>query len=170
MSVLMYSALIGQLTREQFDISSKILKLHQKRRKLLKYSTQIADGSISLNDMMNAPAGMMGRQTMYMQYAHSFAIANAQAQMQQAMPMMQMQLAQVPPQQQQLIMNQMFQNFYKQQREVAKEQEAALMNEQEQEIQQELEQLNAQKAMIDHELAEAKQERDKGIQQFYGKG
>jgi len=170
MSVLMHSALIGQLTRESYDISSKMMKLRLELRKLQKYATQISDGGISLNDMMNAPAGYTGRQMMFMQYSHNFAMMNAQAQMQQAMPMMQMQMAQMDSQTAQMIQYNMLQNFYKQQREVAKEQETALLNEQELQIQQELEQLKAQKAMIDAELQQAKQERDQGIGRFFGKG
>ena len=169
MSVLMHSALIGQFTRQSYDIGQKMVKLRQKLLKLQKYSTQISDGGVSLNDMMNAPAGFTGRQLMFMQYSHNFAMMNAQAQMQQAMPMMQMQMSQMDPQMQQYIVNNMFQNFYKQQREVAKQQEVALMNEEEQQIQQELEQLKAEKAMVDQALESAKQERDKSIQGFFGK-
>ena len=169
MSILVSSSQIGMFTRLAYQVEMKMTKLRQKLFKLQQYASQIADGSVSLKDMMNAPAGFTGRQLMYMQYAHMFAMNNAQIQMQQAMPMMQMQMAAMDPQTQQVMTNNMFQSFYKQQREVAKQQEVALLNEQEEEINQEMEQLKAQKAMIDQALEGAKQGRDKSIQSFFGK-
>ena len=131
---------------------------------LQQYASNIADGSVSMSDMMNTPASMFGRTMMYMTYSHNGALQNAQQQMQQMMmmPQVQAQMQQMQdPNQQMMYQNWIFDNLYKQQREQFGKVEQKLLNEQEKEIQQEKAKLETQLKMLEAEFDSTKQGEDK---------
>lgn len=163
MAFLMYVALKQDLIHEQYRLQDRMRVLVRKTRDLSKYGTNMSDGSISLNDMLNTPSSMFGRQSMFMSYSHNMAMMGAQQQMAQIEPMIQMQLSQMPPQYQQSYRNMIFQNLYKEKRDEVKQQETKLLNEQEEEIQSEKEQIQSQLAMVKQELESVKQAEADGI-------
>lgn len=166
MAFLMYAALKQDLIHQQYQLTAKLTQITRKMFNLNKYATNISDGSISMNDMMNTPASLFGRQNMFMSYSHNMALAGAQQQMAQMAPMMQAQLAQMPPQYQQAYQNMIFQNLYKQQRDQIKDQETQLLNEQEEQITAEKEQIQSQLAMIKQELDSVRKAEAEGIKDF----
>lgn len=164
MSLLVFAYRKIQILRQKNDLNYRLMKLKQKLEDLQQYASNIADGSVSMSDMMNTPASMFGRTMMYMTYSHNGALQNAQQQMQQMMmmPQVQAQMQQMQdPNQQMMYQNWIFDNLYKQQREQFGKVEQKLLNEQEKEIQQEKAKLETQLKMLEAEFDSTKQGEDK---------
>ena len=164
MSLLVFADRKSQILRQKNDLNYRLMKLNQKLEDLQQYASNIADGSVSMSDMMNTPASMFGRTMMYMTYSHNGALQNAQQQMQQMMmmPQVQAQMQQMQdPNQQMMYQNWIFDNLYKQQREQFGKVEQKLLNEQEKEIQQEKAKLETQLKMLEAEFDSTKQGEDK---------
>ena len=164
MSLLVFAYRKIQILRQKNDLNYRLMKLNQKLEDLQQYASNIADGSVSMSDMMNTPALMFGRTMMYMTYSHNGALQNAQQQMQQMMmmPQVQAQMQQMQdPNQQMMYQNWIFDNLYKQQREQFGKVEQKLLNEQEKEIQQEKAKLETQLKMLEAEFDSTKQGEDK---------
>ena len=164
MSLLVIAYRKIQILRQKNDLNYRLMKLNQKLEDLQQYASNIADGSVSMSDMMNTPASMFGRTMMYMTYSHNGALQNAQQQMQQMMmmPQVQAQMQQMQdPNQQMMYQNWIFDNLYKQQREQFGKVEQKLLNEQEKEIQQEKAKLETQLKMLEAEFDSTKQGEDK---------
>ena len=153
MSLLVFAYRKIQILRQKNDLNYRLMQLNQKLEDLQQYASNIADGSVSMSDMMNTPASMFGRTMMYMTYSHNGALQNAQQQMQQMMMMPQVQA--------QMYQNWIFDNLYKQQREQFGKVEQKLLNEQEKEIQQEKAKLETQLKMLEAEFDSTKQGEDK---------
>ena len=85
MSLLVFAYRKIQILRQKNDLNYRLMQLNQKLEDLQQYASNIADGSVSMSDMMNTPASMFGRTMMYMTYSHNGALQNAQQQMQQMM-------------------------------------------------------------------------------------
>ena len=164
MSLLVFAYRKIQILRQKNDLNYRLMKLNQKLEDLQQYASNIADGSVSMSDMMNTPASMFGRTMMYMTYSHNGALQNAQQQMQQMMmmPQVQAQMQQMQdPNQQMMYQNWIFDNLYKQQREQFGKVEQKLLNEQEKEIQQEKAKLETQLKMLEAEFDSTKQGEEK---------
>ena len=164
MSLLVFAYRKIQILRQKNDLNYRLMQLNQKLEDLQHYASNIADGSVSMSDMMNTPASMFGRTMMYMTYSHNGALQNAQQQMQQMMmmPQVQAQMQQMQdPNQQMMYQNWIFDNLYKQQREQFGKVEQKLLNEQEKEIQQEKAKLETQLKMLEAEFDSTKQGEDK---------
>lgn len=164
MSLLVFAYRKIQILRQKNDLNYRLMQLNQKLEDLQQYASNIADGSVSMSDMMNTPASMFGRTMMYMTYSHNGALQNAQQQMQQMMmmPQVQAQMRQMQdPNQQMMYQNWIFDNLYKQQREQFGKVEQKLLNEQEKEIQQEKAKLETQLKMLEAEFDSTKQGEDK---------
>lgn len=164
MSLLVFAYRKIQILRQKNDLNYRLMQLNQKLEDLQLYASNIADGSVSMSDMMNTPASMFGRTMMYMTYSHNGALQNAQQQMQQMMmmPQVQAQMQQMQdPNQQMMYQNWIFDNLYKQQREQFGKVEQKLLNEQEKEIQQEKAKLETQLKMLEAEFDSTKQGEDK---------
>lgn len=143
------------------------MNLTRKLEDLQQYAANIADGSVSMSDMMNTPGSMFGRQLMYMQYAHNASIFGAQQQMQMMQPQIMMQMQQMQdPNMQAMYQNWIFKSLYDQQREQIGKQETKLLNEQEKQIQAEKAKIETQLKLLDQELEACKQGEDKGAEQF----
>jgi len=143
--------------------------MNQKLQDLQSYASNIADGSISMNDMMHTPASMFNRTMMFMTYSHNAALtgANQNMQMMMALPNIQAQMAQIQdPNQQAMYQQWMFQNLYTQERQKFSKQEAKLMNEQEKEMQKEKARLETQLKMLEAELEGVKQGEQDAIKQW----
>ncbi len=157
MGLLVFIARKHDLLHQKYAIDAKRLAISKRLRDMHQYAANIANGAISLDDMMNVPGSMFGRQMYYMQSSDMFSKQYAQNTMMQMGPMLTMQKAQMAPQQQMMYDNWVFQSLYKQGREQALKREEKLLNVQEQEIAQEKEKLEMQAKMIEQELEACKQ-------------
>jgi len=167
MSLLIFAYRKMDITRRKNDLNYRLMDLTRKLEDLQQYAANIADGSISMNDMMNTPASMFNRQLMFMQYAHNGALFGAQQNMAMMQPQIAMQMQQMQdPNMQMMYQNWIFKSLYNQQREQIGKQEAKLLNEQEKEIQAEKAKLETQLKMLDQELEATKQGEDKAVEQW----
>ena len=167
MSLLIFAYRKLDIMRQKSDLNFRLTQLTQKLMDLQQYASNIADGSVSMSDMLNTPGSMFGRQMMYMNYAHNMAVFGAQQQMMMMQPQLSMQVGQMGnPQYQQMYMNWVFRSLYEQQRQQIGKQEQKLLNEQEKQIQAEKAKIETQLKMLDQELESTKQAEDAGVKQM----
>lgn len=151
MSLLIFAYRKLDIIRRRNDIQFKLLNLRQKLMDLQTYAASISDGTVSMNDLMTAPASQFGRMSIFMQYSHQMAMQGAQekfalmSQTPGAIPPMQ------NPQLQQQYAQMMFKNLYDQEREKSSKVEQKILNQQDTRIQQEVSRLETQLKMLDSE-------------------
>lgn len=149
------------------DLNYRLMNLTRKLSDMQQYAANIADGSVSMSDMMNTPSSMFGRQMMYMQYAHNGALFGAQQKMAMMQPQIAMQMQQMQdPNYQAMYQQWIFKSLYDQERERMGKQETKLLNEQEKQIQAEKAKLETQLKLLDQELEACKQGEDAAIKQW----
>lgn len=166
MSLLIFAYRKLDINRRKSDLNYRLMELTRKLSDLQQYAANIADGSVSMSDMMNTPSSMFGRQLMYMQYAHNGSLFGAQQKFAMMQPVIAMQMQQMQPGMQQMYQNWIFKNLYDQERERMGKQEAKLLNEQEKQIQAEKMKLETQLKLLDQELQACKEGEDKSIEQW----
>ena len=166
MSLLIFAYRKLDINRRKSDLNYRLMELTRKLSDLQQYAANIADGSVSMSDMMNTPSSMFGRQLMYMQYAHNGSLFGAQQKFAMMQPVIAMQMQQMQPGMQQMYQNWIFKNLYDQERERMGKQEAKLLNEQEKQIQAEKLKLETQLKLLDQELEACKQGEDKSVEQW----
>lgn len=143
------------------------MNLTRKLSDMQQYAANIADGSVSMSDMMNTPSSMFGRQMMYMQYAHNGALFGAQQKMAMMQPQIAMQMQQMQdPNYQAMYQQWIFKSLYDQERERMGKQETKLLNEQEKQIQAEKAKLETQLKLLDQELEACKQGEEAAVKQW----
>lgn len=165
MSLLIFAYRKLDIIHRQNDLNYRLMNLTRKLSDLQQYASNVADGSVSMNDMMNTPSSMFGRQMMYMQYAHHGALFGAQQKMYMMQPMIAMQMQQMQdPNYQAMYQQWIFKNLYQQERERIGKQEAKLLNEKEKAITAEKTKIETQLRMLEQELAAVKEGENKGIE------
>ena len=151
MSLLIFVYRHQDIIRRKADLNLKLLDLKRKLMDLQTYASSVADGSISLNDLMNAPASQFNRMSVFMMHSHNAAYQGASekftvmSQMPNAMPQM------PNPELQQQYANMLFKNLYEQEKEKFSKVETRLLNEQDKRIQQEVSRMETQLTMLDKE-------------------
>lgn len=167
MSLLIFAYRKLDITRQKSDLNFRLMQVSQKLMDLQQYAANIADGNVSMSDMMNTPGSMFGRQLMYMQYAHNSSLFGAQQQMAMLAPQIQMQMSQMGnPAYQAMYQQWIFKSLYDQQRQLAGKREQKLLNEQEKQIQAEKAKIETQLKLLDQELAAVKEGEDKAVQNW----
>lgn len=167
MSLLIFAYRKLDIMRRKSDLNYRLMNLTRKLSDLQQYAANIADGSVSMHDMMNTPGSMFGRQLMYMQYAHNGAIFGAQQKMAMMQPQIMAQMQQMPnPAYQQMYQQWIFKSLYDQERERMGKQEQKLLNEQEKQIQAEKAKIETQLKLLDQEYQACKEGEDKAVEQF----
>lgn len=168
MSLLIFAYRKLDIARQKSDLNFRLMQITRKLNDLQQYAANIADGSVSMSDMMNTPGSMFGRQMMYMQYAHNGALFGAQQKMALMGPQitMQMQMMGNNPQYQQMYQQWIFKSLYDQERERMGKQEQKLLNEQEKQIQAEKMKIETQLKMLEQEFDSVKQGEDSAIKQW----
>lgn len=169
MCLLMFHKRRLDIIHRQYEMNARLNEITMKIHDLQQYASNIADGTISINDMANTPASMFNRTLMYMSYAHNGAIMGANTNMQQIMmlPNVQAQMAQMTdPNQQMMYQQWIFQNLYAQQREQFSKQETKLLNEQEKQLQQEKTKIETQLKMLQAELEGVRQGEQDAVKQW----
>lgn len=164
MSLLIFGFRKICIIRQKNDLNYRLMQLTKKLSDLQQYSANIADGSVSMFDMMNTPASMFNRQMMYSMYSHNMALAGAQQNFMMMGPMISMQMQQMNPQSQAMYQQWIFKNLYQQQKERVNKVEQKLLNQQETQIQQEKAKLESQLKMLDQELQSISEAEDKAVQ------
>lgn len=166
MAMLMFIARKHALIHQQYSVQARLQNLTRKLSDLQQYAANIADGSISMADMMNTPCSMFGRTMNYMMFSHNAAVQGAQANFMGMQGMLAQQTAQMDPNAQAQYMAWIQQNLYKQERERFAKMEEKQLNIQEKEIMQEKEKLETQLKMIEAELQSVRDAEKKGIEMF----
>lgn len=154
MSILIFAYRKHDIINRKAAINIKLMGLQQKLRDLQSYASSIADGTISMNDLMTAPSSMFNRMSIFMMYSHQAAMTGAQEKFgpMSQMAMQQMaQAGQTDQQQQALYQQSLFKNLYTQEREKFSKLEEKILNQQDTKIQQEIVQLETQAKMLDSE-------------------
>lgn len=160
MSLLIFSLRRQQIVALKNSLNFKLLNLNQRMMDLQTYAASIADGSVTPNDLMSAPASLFGRMTAYMNYSHQYAMAGAQNKFGQFMIMNQANYAQVPDEFKQQYQQIMFKGLYEQERAQAAEVEKKLLNVEEKKIEQEVLRIQTQLKMLDSEQEQVSKSED----------
>lgn len=162
MGLLLFSYRRQSIIARKADINMKLLQLRQKQMDLQSYASSIADGSVSLNDLMGAPASVFMRMTGFMQASHQQALMGAQM----GLPGMLAMAAgsgvfnNMQPQMQQQYQYMLFKNLYDKEREKFSRQEEKILHTEDKRIEQQIAQLNTQVQMLEAE--------EKGIEKAEG--
>lgn len=165
MSLLIFSYRRQQIISQKSALNMKLLELNKKLMDLQSYAASIADGTVSLNDLMNAPASMFGRMSIFMMYSHQQSMMGAQekfaymSQVPGAMPQM------PDPKAQQQYAQMMFKNLYDQEREKAGKVEEKLLNKQDQQLQSEKAKIEDQLRLLDGEEKTISEQEGKAAEQ-----
>jgi len=163
MGLLIFAYRKQDIIRRKSDIEYKLLQLSQKLRDLQSYSASIADGSVSMNDLMTVPPSLFNRMSSFMISSDQASKAGAQEKFQLmrmtpgAMPQVQ------DPQQQQMYSQMLFKNLYDQERERFSKVEEKMLNEQDKKIQSEYDRMSTQLKMLEKELEEVDKAEDNSI-------
>jgi len=161
MGLLIFAYRKQDIIRRKSDLELQLMKMKERLFDLHSYSSSISDGSVSLNDLMKAPASMFNRMSTFMMYSHQGAMAGAQEKYNfmsmtpGAMPQMQ------NPQMQQQYSQMLFKNLYDQEREKFKKVEENVLNEQDKQISQKSETIQAELKMLEAELTSTREAEDK---------
>lgn len=144
---------IQQILGLKSKLNFRLNELNLREMDLQSYSSSIADNSISINDLMNVPASMFNRMSIFMNYSHQSAMAGVQ---QKIGPMMTMAQANgiftnMPAQYQQQYQQMLFNSLYEQERKNFTDNERNILNEEEKKIEQEKAQIQTQLQMLDAE-------------------
>ncbi len=164
MGILIFTARVHDLIYQKSNIEYKLTKLTKRLRDVQQYATTIANGGVSIGDLLNSPGSMMGRTMNYLGFAHASAIAymNQNAPFMQQVYMQQMGQQQ-NAQQQQMMQQYIMKQLYMQGRERAMQIETRNLKMEEDRLTQDKERLETLAKSIDAELKAAKEARDQGI-------
>lgn len=164
MSLLIFAYRKQDIIRRKSDLNFKLMQIKAKLFDLHDYASSIADGSVSLNDLMKCPPTLFNRMGSFMMYSHQAAYAGANekfsmmSQIPGAMPQLQ------NPQQQQQYAQMVFKNLYEQERDKFKKIEEKVLNEQNKKLDMESAKVEEQLKILDSELENLKGAEEKAAQ------
>lgn len=163
---------INQLIQRRSDRKHRLQVVNMEIQDLKTYGQNIADGGVSIGEMMKTPTSMYNRQLLYMNTASQYCQMSATNQMQQLMatPYYQSMMSQQDAQVQQSYQQMLYQSFYKQAQNQFSKYEANLIHEKERAMEEEKESIKEEIEAIEGELSSTKQEVSKSIQEFFGGG
>ncbi len=169
MGILLSIARKFSLISEINTVEAKVMNLRRKMGELRNYVSLIADGKVSVNDLMNCPGAYFGALSIFMVGSHQMAQASAQQKMGYmmqvpgAMPQIQ------DPQMQQQYMMAMQKSFYDQARKESAHQVEEQARKEGEGIEQELASSTQQLTMLQEEKKAVDKEASESIQNFYAK-
>jgi hypothetical protein len=168
--ILSSSWRIRQLIDRRSDRKHRLQTLNIEIGDIKAYAQNIADGNISIGEMMKTPTSMYQRQLLYMNTASAYAGATAQTQMQQLMssPNYQALLSKQDPQVQQAYNYMMQESFYKQAQQQFTKYESSLLHEKERAMEEEKQMITEELTAIEGELQAERQECSQSIKDFFG--
>jgi len=164
MSLLIFAYRHQDIISRKSALNMKLMNLKQKLMELQSYASSIADGSVSMNDLMNAPASMFGRMSIFMMYSHQAAMTGANEKFPMMQQMAAQQMQQMPQQYQQQYQQSMFKSLYDQEKEKFSKNEQNILNQQDKRIEQETAQIETQLKMLDSEETKVSEAEDKAAE------
>lgn len=170
MSILVSSALMSSAISQISNIEQQLVEANQRLLALHSFASNISDGTISMDDIMNTPGTMFDRTMMFTQNSHMAAYNGAQQKMAYLMRMPGAMPQIADPRAQQMYMQAMFKNLYDQNKQMVVQQEQKKLNVEETKIQQQIAQLEARKKMYEKLLDNNKQSQASSIDRFFSKG
>ena len=164
MGFLIFTARVHDLIHQKHEVEYKMAKLTKKIKEMQQYSTLVANGGVTIGDLLNTPGSMMNRSMNYLAYAHNSSLQY----MQQNAPMMQQMYmqqlgAQQNAEQQQYMNNYIMRSLYTQGRDRAAQIETRNLKEEETRLMNEKEQLETLHQEITQELQSAREARNQDI-------
>lgn len=164
MGIFTFTARVHALMYQKSNIEYRLMKLTKKLQSLQQYSALIANGGVSIGDLLSSPGANMGRMMNYLAWAHNNSLMYMQQNAPQAIAWYQSQMgnsqnAANNQQMQRWIMIQL----YQQGRDRAMQIETRNLKVEEDRIAQEKERLEALGKSVDAELKSAKEGRDAAI-------
>lgn len=164
MSFLIFSFRRQQIIDQKSRINMRLMQLQQKQFELQTYAANIADGSVSINDLLTTPSSLFGRMMQFMQYSNAYAAQGAQQKMMMMGAMGAFsQLGAMPPQQQQMYQGMMMQQLMQQERDQVCKVEQKRLNAEDKKVEQEIARLNTQLKMLEEEEKNVDQGEERGI-------
>ncbi len=169
MSLLIFTHRRHEIINRKSQLNLQLMEMKRKLMDLQSYAAKIADGTVSMDDMMTAPASMFNKMSIFMMYSHQQAMMGAQqkfavmSQVPGAMP--QMPNPQLQAQYQQM----MFKNYYDQEREKFAQVEQKQLNVEDTKIQQEIARVETQLKMLDEEEKSCKEAEGEGAKNAIAK-
>ena len=166
MSLLIFAYRKQYIIRRKSELNMKLLNLRQKLMDLQSYSASIADGAISINDLVNAPASMFNRMSIFATSSHQAAEMGAQQNIGPMLAMAQAQgtFANMQAEQQQQYQKMIFSQLYKQEKEKIKAQETKILNQEDTKIQQEAAKVETELKMLDSEESKVEEAETKAAE------
>lgn len=167
MGILLSIARKFSLISEISSVEAKVMKLRRKMSELRSYVSLIADGKVSISDLMNCPGNYFQSMSIFMVGSHQMAQASAQQKM-AYMSQVPGAMPQIPdPQMQQQYLKAMQMNFYDQARKESANQVAEKARIEGDGIEQELASATQQLAMLQEEKKQVDQESKESIKGLY---
>lgn len=142
---------------------------------LQSYASSIADGSVSMNDLMGAPASVFSRMTNFMMASHQQALMGAQMGIGGMLAMAQANgvFNNLQPEMQKQYQYMLFKNLYDKEREKFSHQEEKILHTEDKRIEQQIAQINTQLQMLEAEeknVTQAESEEAKNSAPKFGLG
>lgn len=164
MGIFTFTARVHALMYQKSNIEYRLMKLTKRLQSLQQYSALIANGGVSISDMLSSPGVNMGRMMNYLAWAHNNSLLYMKQNAGPAIQWYQSQMgnsqnAENNQQMQRWIMTQL----YQQGRDRAMQIETRNLKVEEDRIAQEKERLEAQGKSVEAELKSAKEGRDAAI-------
>lgn len=153
MGVFLFTYRHHSIISQKSDINKKLLDLRKRQMDLQSYSSAVADGSVSMNDLMSAPPTMFSRMLAHMSSSHQQAMVGAQNGLPGLLAMAGANgmFANLQPQMQEQYKQMMFKNLYDKEREKFARQEEKILSREDKRIEQQVAQLTTQLQMLEAE-------------------
>lgn len=173
MGLLVFTYMHQYIINRKSNVNQKLIALRQRQFDLQSYSSAVADGSVSMNDLFGAPPTMFMRMTAHMMSSHQQALVAAQ----QGLPgMMAMagangMFANLQPEMQRQYQQMIFKNLYDKEREKFARQEGKIISQEDKRIEQQVAQLTTELQMLEAQeksLVQAVSEEAKNSAPKYG--
>lgn len=151
MGLLVATYMQQYIINRKSNVNQKLCALRMRQYDLQNYSSAVADGSVSMNDLMGAPPTMFMRMTAHAVSAHQQASALAQQQFPGMMAMAGANgvFAGLQPQMQQQYQQMIFKSLYDKEREKFARQEASIIAKEDKRIEQQIAQLTTELQMLE---------------------
>ena len=166
---LVARAQISQLIRQKSELEIRRKKIMEEINELKSYASSIADGSVSIGELMKTPSSMYNRQLTYMNYSSQYCQTSAQNQLQYLMsqPYYQQMMSQYDPSVKQSYEAMMYQSFYKQSQNQFAKYEADLLHEKEKLLETEKEDVSNNLETCKKALEMYRQQAKEGLEEIY---
>ena len=168
--ILASSWRISQLIQQRNEYQHRLATLTMELNDLKRYGESIADGAISIGELLRSPASMYKRSMAYLTFADAYSQQVANAQMQQLTNSpyyIQMMRGQTAEAQRQYAMM-LEQQFKKSAAQQFSKFEVGMIHEKEAQIEQEKQSLTEDLEAIKGQLTSLKQENKESINEFFG--